>query len=129
MHGRRFRSLKFESELLNRARSWARSARVDTKERPRFSRSKPPGRRFELKVCGSPSAKVVHFQRFKISKFFSIVSNFLYQNFANLFLPNVQIKIHQKFSEKMQNYSLTKKCWRFLTEILRLESGAKECIV
>ena len=47
------------------ARSWARSARVDPNKRRRFSNSKPPGRRFELKVCGSPSAKVVRFQRFK----------------------------------------------------------------
>ena len=51
------------------ARSWARSARVDPNKRRRFSNLKPPGRRFERKVCGSPSVKVVHFQRFKISKF------------------------------------------------------------
>ena len=49
--------------FLNRARSWARSRLVDPKRRRRFSRSKPPGRRFELKVCGSPSAKVVHFKK------------------------------------------------------------------
>ena len=48
---------------------------------------------------------------------------------------------HQKFAEKMQkltrnmknnrkfNFSIAKKCWRFLAEILRLKNGAKECIV
>ena len=35
-----------------------------------------------------------------------------------------KLKKNRKF-----NYSIAKKCWRFLAEILRLKDGAKECIV
>ena len=50
-------------------------------------------------------------------------------------------KIHQNFAEKNAKFeflaielmkfinSIAKKCWRFLTKNMRLENGAKECIV
>ena len=34
----------------------------------------------------------------------------------------------KKWKNRKFNYSIAKKCWRFLAEILRLENGAKECI-
>jgi len=90
------------------------------------------------------------FHKFQIFRQFSIVFSqiWLQKRYTALFSgicdylsrnPDKTIFFHQKFADKNAkfdekneknrkfNYSIAKKCWRFLAEILSLKNGAKEC--